>query len=124
MKGKMLHFTKSYDTLYFDREELQQYKDFMVRHQRNVELLGEELRDVLEARLAERGVNAIFTHSYHRKHKFRKRGLAVLDIETYMDSSTERNTVYNMVPFCATLYGRLQQMYTHTWTHVLPDGTR
>lgn len=62
----------------------------------------------IDEKVAEQAQHRILAHVLARRKKFLTRGLAVIDLETYMDDNPDRETVYNMVPFCATLYGRLQ----------------
>ena len=52
-------------------------------------------------------VNRLFENVTHRKKRYNEFGRAVIDLETYMDNDPDRNTVYNMVPFCASLVGEL-----------------
>lgn len=43
---------------------------------------------------------------------FFKKGRAAIDIETYTDNGIDRGSSFNMIPFCVTLVGDLQQLQT------------
>lgn len=66
----------------------------------------EEQLEEIDEKLAQRG--AVYAYSIHRRKQFFKKGRAVIDIETYVDNSEQRQTYYNMVPFCVSLVGELQ----------------
>ena len=82
---------------YFTRREYHEYREIAKNPEENKEALEK---------------NRIHIEVQRRIKKYGLVGIAVLDIETYIDNDyKDSDTFYNMVPFMLHLYGRLQQIY-------------
>lgn len=51
-------------------------------------------------------------------------GVAVIDIETYIDNDKDSDSMFNMVPFVICLVGNLQQMSVEYVYYDCADGTK